>query len=401
MAKAVFLNLPAHGHINPTLAVVGELVQRGEEVVYYSTEEFHQKIESTGAVFRDYKDSPKYDPAEEPGNTIKLAAALMEACEFIIPRILDDVRAENPDYIMHDSMCVWGKYIAQILDLPAVSSVPTFAFGRASGRASIGFTLDMFRQLLTNIPSLLKRRRIARRLERTYGTTNPGLLDAFANREALNIVYTSRYFQPVAENFDDSFKFVGHSINPRNDSTDFPFDELTGKTLIYISLGTVVNEQADFYHACFDAFGNRDQQVILSIGGRVDVSTLHDFPANFVVRNYVPQLEVLQRADLFITHGGMNSVHEGHYYGVPLIVVPQTGEQGLVAEQVARLGAGIYLKSGEISSRTLRETAGRVITDSTFQQNSQRIGDSLRSAGGYQRAVDEIFAFKAAHNIPV
>ncbi len=61
-----------------------------------------------------------------------------------------------------------------------------------------------------------------------------------------------------------------------------------------------------------------------SVGTQTQIAELGDTPTNFIVRNYEPQLEVLQHAKLFITHGGMNSTSEGLYYGVPLIVLPQS-----------------------------------------------------------------------------
>jgi MGT family glycosyltransferase len=70
---------------------------------------------------------------------------------------------------------------------------------------------------------------------------------------------------------------------------------------------------------------------------------LGDIPANCLVQQFVPQLEILQRASLFITHGGMNSVNEAHSYNVPLVIVPQTADQHLIAKRVEKLGAGKQL----------------------------------------------------------
>ena len=66
MAKYVFLNMPARGHVNPTLAVAQELVRRGQAVSYYLTEEFRDVVEATGAVFQPYESKLREMPAMPP-----------------------------------------------------------------------------------------------------------------------------------------------------------------------------------------------------------------------------------------------------------------------------------------------------------------------------------------------
>ena len=68
-------------------------------------------------------------------------------------------------------------------------------------------------------------------------------------------------------------------------------------------MGTVFNQQMDFYYICFEAFKNFPATIILSVGKHIDINQLKNIPSNFKVYNYVPQLEVLKQANLFITHG--------------------------------------------------------------------------------------------------
>jgi len=85
----------------------------------------------------------------------------------------------------------------------------------------------------------------------------------------------------------------------------FDFSKVDTGNLIYISLGNVFNQAVDFYKLCFAAFANTKYTVILSVGTQTQIEELGDIPKNLIVRNYVPQLEVLQHAKLFVTHGGM------------------------------------------------------------------------------------------------
>jgi MGT family glycosyltransferase len=120
-----------------------------------------------------------------------------------------------------------------------------------------------------------------------------------------------------------------------------------------------------------------------------------DVPENFLLEDYVPQLEVLQHSRSFITHGGMNSTMEAFYFGVPLIVVPQTVEQERTAQQVEKLGLGLQLDKEVLSAEVLRNAVKQVTEDETLQPRLLAMQQEIQRAGGYRRAVDEILAYAA------
>ena len=155
-----------------------------------------------------------------------------------------------------------------------------------------------------------------------------------------------------------------------------------------MSLGTTFNDAPAFYQACFEAFADQPYQVLLSTGGRA--MTLPEPPANVRVMPFVPQMEVLSRASVFVTHGGMNSANEGLWRGVPMVVVPQRGDQFLVARRMAELGAGVAITPAEVTSERLRDAVGRLIAESSFRDRARALGASLVAAGGPVRAADEI-----------
>jgi len=116
------------------------------------------------------------------------------------------------------------------------------------------------------------------------------LTDLAMNKENLNIVFTSKYFQPESETFDKRFVFVDPSIYPRNHTADFLKELTSRKKVLYISIGTVNNDNLAFYHLCIETFKNTPYQVILSLGHRFTVDHLPEVPNNFIIRNYIPQL---------------------------------------------------------------------------------------------------------------
>ncbi|MNV14937.1 Oleandomycin glycosyltransferase [compost metagenome] len=212
-------------------------------------------------------------------------------------------------------------------------------------------------------------------------------------------MYTTREFQPYGEAFDQTYKFVGPSLSSRLTGDHFDLTAIKGKNPIYISLGTVFNQATDFYKLCFEALGNSDHTIVMSIGSKVQISDLGEIPDNFIVENYVPQIDVLQYAKLFVTHGGMNSTHEGLYYGVPLIVIPQSADQPIIARQVANIGAGTALQMQSLTANELREAVDQVLSISSFKKAAASMRESFQRSGGYHQAVDEILEFTSQNHI--
>ena len=402
MTKTVFFNIPAQGHINPSLPVIAELVRRGEEVIYVNTEESRALVESTGATFRQTPPQPELVALVQnsAGNIPRNALRLVQIGEKILPFVLDLVRTEQPDYLIFDSLASWGKQAADALDIPAVASISTLLIAPgAMPPFTPAMLLATLAQFLPVIPEYM---RTARRIRQNIGVKNVGLMGAVMSMGDLNIIYTSRDFQPSANRFDERYQFVGPSISPRPHDAGFPFDQITRQPMIYISLGTINNDKLDFYRQCFAAFADHPGQFILSAGKRTDLKALGEIPANFIVRDFVPQLEILERTDVFITHGGMNSVSEGLWYGVPLVAIPQQVEQAVVARAVREHGAGLALGTqppfGVVTAGELRAAVDRILADrDSYKQAAIRLGDSFRAAGGYTRAADAILAFARAH----
>ena len=120
---------------------------------------------------------------------------------------------------------------------------------------------------------------------------------------------------------------------------------------------------------------------------------LGQIPENFLLSPYVPQLEILPRTQIYVTHAGTNSVMESLYYGVPMVLIPQQPEQHMHAQRVADLGLGLMLEKEAVNATTLRETVDRVAHDPLYRERAQHMQQSVRAAGGYQRAADAIIEF--------
>jgi MGT family glycosyltransferase len=237
-------------------------------------------------------------------------------------------------------------------------------------------------------------RDVSQQMHDCYGLVPLRVTDPFITAEMLNIVTLPRSFQPDADALDERYVFVGPSISPRSDASEFPLDRLAVNPTLYVSLGTIFNANPEFFDTCFDAFGEGDWQVVLSVGTRMDPSTLVRIPDNFLVRSHVPQLEVLEHTGVFVTHGGMNSVMEAIYYGVPMVVVPQQPEQAMTAARVAELELGVALEPGQATAGALRDAVNTISSDAGgYRSRLAHMQQAARDAGGYLRAADAIQHF--------
>ena len=385
MSKIVFFCIPAHGHTNPTLGVVRELVSRGHQVWYYSYHMMREKIEAAGATFLscdDYDTEQKLQAkdAARIGKDLAFSTKiLVDTTLALDDKVCREVAALAPDCIVADSMALWGKAIARKLGIPFVCSTTTFAFNQHSAKVMKQGVGDLVKLIF----SMAKTRKDINRLQKK-GYPVKHILDIIGSDDHTHtIVYTSPEFQPYSETFSDKYAFVGPSIRPAQENI-----EKTRDKLIYISMGTVNNDMLPFYKMCLSAFADTDYQVILSVGHLVPLDAFGEQPDHISIFPQVDQIAVLQQADVFLTHCGMNSVNESLYFGVPLIMLPQTPEQGGVAERVKQLGAGI--KPDTADAPSILNAINELFTDPSYGQNALRISEGFQRCSGAKGAADKI-----------
>lgn len=380
MARGLFLNTArSHGHINPTIGLVKELVARGDEVVYVSSKEFKEKLEKAGAKYVACNEEKLNEITSiQETDIFKMLEVFARTNELIIETAMSE--SGSFDYLVYDEGIKVEKELLEKFNIKKVIALST-AF--AMNEKIMGEIINDLKAI-NRVPSDEKTANEVLKFSQDY------LSGKYTD---LNIVFTSKYYQPYGDEFDDTYKFVGPSITNRQEISDFKIENPDNKKLVFVSLGTIVNKNLQFYKDCLEALGSRDDLiVIMSVGKKIDIKDLGEIPANFRVYNYVPQLEVLEQVDLFVTHGGMNSASEGLYNNLPLIVVPQMVDQFAVAKRVKGFGAGIELK-GNITPNDINEAVNEILSNDSYRKNSEKIGKSLREAGGYKKAVDYI------HNI--
>ena len=353
----VFFSILAWGHTNPTVEVVRELRRRGHGVRYYSFTPFQKVLEEAGAeviLCDDFLPPQPEDLDERMGKDFAcLIEMVTDTTLALDEKVTAELTAFPADAIVSDSVCFWGKLFARKLRVPYVCSTTTFAFNRETA----GAVKPKGKELLYSILGIPRIGRCVKRL-RSHGYPVENFLDLIQNdNETDTIVYTSRSFQPRAETFSSRYSFVGPSLRELPEEM-----EPKERPLVYISLG---------------------MDVILSTGKEISFT---DFPDNFRAFPRVDQFALLRRADVFLTHCGMNSANEAIWFGVPTVLYPLHSEEEAVAARMEALGLGLRLKD-ETAIRTAVET---VLQDPKYRENTRRLAEEFHACGGAKAAADKI-----------
>ncbi|MBI4973707.1 hypothetical protein HZC27_03805 [Candidatus Roizmanbacteria bacterium] len=391
--KFIFQTMPAYGHLNPMLGVAKKLVEDGHEVVIHNLAIFKKQIEKVGARFRTSTTNFKMIDFRILHNATNIAEQSLIAAKQLTQPLVELIRDERPDCLIHDSLSIWGKLAGIITHIPTVAFVPSMAINTDIILSYTKFLLPDYIYQLKHFSKTIDIFNQHRKLYQDIDYPPPFFTDMFGNKEKLNIVFTSDYFQPNRKSFDSSYKFVGPIIYNREEKT-IPSHLLnTKKPIIYVALGTVYNDNLALYKSLTQMFKNTPYQAFISIGKYIDRNDLGKIPDNVYVDKYLPQLELLKKASLFISHGGMNSVNESLYFGVPMLLIPHIQEQRINADRVEELGAGIcYPKTSDDIQEYLKYVE-KIMKNPSYKFNAEKISKALIQAGGENKAVENIYAY--------
>lgn len=407
MGTTVVFSFPYFGHVNPTVGLVQELANRGEQVYYYTTDAYMKYVQMEGVICRSYGDVLPLLDEEIPILTTdplkvldQLVPHKLNKHQKMVRLLLEQVMEDDPDYIIRDCESYWGKMIGTMLDIPVICYITTIAlnetmmdlhhdyfvanvFGNTTGRMAWLPESGSFSEYLNEY---------TRQLSLPYSVEYRAI-DAFSGADDLNLVFTSRVFQPFIESFGSDYLFLGPMIREEEkEGGDLPHIE-PDLPVIYISMGTVYNDCLPFYRKCIQAFQEHRWNVIMSVGQRISPEELGELPEHVTVRSHVPQRRLLKHVDVFITHGGHNSTNEALYHGVPMLVFPQAADQFAVSSRIEALGAGSIGDSQHCTPSDISFMTERILHDKAYAESCKRVGEEIRNEGGVKLGVDGIFAY--------
>ncbi|MEV8017054.1 macrolide-inactivating glycosyltransferase [Streptomyces sp. NPDC086554] len=389
-AHIAMFSIAAHGHVNPSLEVIRELVARGHRVTYAIPHLFAEKVAETGAepvLFTTTLPGPDADPEAWGTELIdNIEPFLTEAIETL-PQLAAAYEGDEPDLVLHDITSFPARVLARRWGVPEISLSPNLV-------AWDGYEEEvaepMYAELKASERGQAYYERFHAWLEENAIAQHP---DPFVGRPPRSLVLIPKALQPNADRVDESVHtFVGACQGDRAAQGDWRRPADAEKVLL-VSLGSSFTKQPDFYRACIEAFGDLPGwHVVLQIGGHVDVAELGDVPANVEVRSWVPQLAVLKQADAFITHAGAGGSQEGLATATPMVAVPQAVDQFGNADMLQALGVARHLPMEEATSATLREAVLALAGDPEVARKLGEVQAGMAGEGGAKMAADLIEA---------
>ncbi|WP_055557770.1 OleI family self-immunity macrolide glycosyltransferase [Streptomyces sp. NBRC 110028] len=398
-----FFNIPGHGHVNPSLGIVQELVARGHRVSYAITEEFAAQVKAAGATPVVYDSIlPKESNPEEswPEDQESAMGLFLDEAVRVLPQLEDAYADDRPDLIVYDIASWPAPVLGRKWDIPFVQLSPTFvayegfeedvpavqdptadrgeetAAPAQTGDAEEGAEAeDGLVRFFTRLSAFLQE----------HGVDTPATEFLIAPNRC--IVALPRTFQIKGDTVGDNYTFVGPTYGDRSHQGTWegPGD---GRPVLLIALGSAFTDHLDFYRTCLAAVDGLDWHVVLSVGRFVDPADLGEVPPNVEVHQWVPQLDILTKASAFITHAGMGSTMEALSNAVPTVAVPQIAEQTMNAERIVELGLGRHIPRDEVTAEKLREAVLAVASDPGVAERLAAVRQEIREAGGARAAAD-------------
>jgi UDP:flavonoid glycosyltransferase YjiC (YdhE family) len=442
--KALAAVIPASGHINLMCCLIKELVtQKNFHVILYSVEKYKNLITKSGAEFRMFENIPGVEDEFSDFKILEIFELIMKGSKIILPQLIQICNDEKPDLILCDAMTAYGRYLINYLEImdkkkklnyklpKSVIVHPSFAFCRGIypsyrqakiclEKSKIDF--DFFKLY---IKLCLRQRKMNQQFGLKLPSNVAKMAHILTNKKQLQICGVLHELQPNADNLTHLFKFIGCCISDEVRNFDINNEKLKelletfepknlinieeannkiGKKLIYASLGTVFNKNISVFERIIQAFETFDQEssltssnikfndleLIISCGNAAYENFQfkinnenYKIPENVLILPSVPQIEILKRASLFITHAGMNSVSETIHYGVPVICLPINVDQPLVALRICdELKFGKRFDYAKFTSDEMRTSIHEIFRNETYLKNILEFTKLSRKTNG-------------------
>src|SRR5215470_16224491 len=412
--KIGFLSLPISGHLNPMIALARKLQSRGNDVVYFGVPDVEPVARAANLRFVSFgeEEFPVGSMARLWGEVANMHGldVVKYSATKIIPRLLRSTLEELPGKLAEtgvqalvlDVICRFAELVPMQLRMPYIQVYPILHYDSSGATPLCYFSwpyeatpeararnlegLKLFREIRVNTLALGKA--YAERVGMQVDWNSPA---ATVSKLAVISQVPKEFDFPIPE-LPPQFHYAGpFSDDAGREPVPFPWQMLTDEPLIYVSLGTLLNGLTEVYRSILRAVEKlRGIQVVISVGKNIDIRDLGPVPSNIIVVRSAPQIALLKRAALCITHGGLNTVLEALSQGVPMVAIPLGYDQPGVAARIAYHGAGEFVEVEDATAERLSELTQRVLTTPSYRDKARYFQKVIAETHGVDVAADII-----------
>jgi MGT family glycosyltransferase len=409
--RVAFLSIAVPGHLNPTTTLARKLQSRGHDVVLLSLADTEPVVRAAhlafvpvceedfplGSVGKRINELSKREGEDALGYSFQLVAKSIESQFKSLPAALARAGADG---VVLDTYNPYAELVPMRLGMPFVhiSNALHFDF---SGHTPV----CIFDWPHETGPKALARNREGLAIFRKFEEPVISVAKEYAKKVGLSIDWNNpdatisklAWLTQTPKEFDfDSSHWLPqfHHTGPFHDGAgrvgvEFPWEQLTGEPVVYASMGTLQNGLNHAFRAITEAAWKRqDLQFVLSLGNQLNLEQIGPVPHNTIVVKSAPQLDLLKRASLCITHAGLNTTLESLAQGVPLVAIPVTNDQPGVAARIVDKKVGLSVPSRGLTGTRLSALIDEVLDDSSYRENARRLQRAIIKTDGLSLAAN-------------
>jgi zeaxanthin glucosyltransferase len=412
--KIGFLSMPLTGHLNPMIALARKLQSCGHEVVFIGVPDIEPVVRAADLDFVPFCEA-EYPPgsiAKRWGGVANLHGVdvVRYTALELVPDLVKAALEHLPGKIAEtgvNALILDTRY--RLLELvPMHLRLPYVQIWNVLHFDSSGSTpLALYSWPHETTPEALARNVAGLQIVHELQEPMMPIAQSYAERNGIEIDWsnpsatvsklavitqTPKEFDFPIPHLPPQFHYAGpFHDNEGREPISFPWDKLTGQPLIYASMGTIVNGLNKVYGAILEAVGEfQEMQVVLSVGRNFSPGDLGPIPSNTIVVPIAPQIELLKRAALCITHAGLNTALEALAQGVPMVAIPIGYDQPGVAARIAYHGVGEFVEIGNLTARRLSELIIKVTANPNYRDKARWFQKVLAETRGLDVAADII-----------
>lgn len=402
---------PTESHLTTSFSLGYELQQRGHRVTFLNIVDTQAKILAANFEFKAIgKDEcPSGSQAAILAERGKLSGR--HALEHTLKTVEQDMRiilqyapeiiqSEGIKALLVDQCSPVGGTIADFLNIPFISLCNALPLNREIGIPPVFTTWQYqtgWRAKLRNQIGYILADRLTKPIRRLMAEyrqkwdLRPHTGPSDIHSKLAQLSHQPAEFEFPRANLPPHFHFTGpyHSEIGR-EVVPFPWDQLTGQPLIYASMGTIQNRLLQVFEIIAAACVGLDVQLVISLGGGMPLEAMPTLTGNPLVVSYAPQLELLRRATLTITHAGLNTVLESLTYAVPMVAIPIANDQPGVAARIVWAGVGEMIPVAHLTVTNLRLVIQKMLTQDSYKDQALRLQSAIQNSGGVQQAANII-----------